>query len=123
LTGYSNYRLFHLLHQICTTFSFDMHTRQINKIVARHNGIQVTLADVYQWLGLQEGTWSNKRPNLSQLFRALQTLQQVVNNQLASPQLIQAYRLWYPYYLSCDQLLHMDEKDWKLSVGWRVTEV
>ncbi|KAF9058882.1 hypothetical protein BDP27DRAFT_1190115, partial [Rhodocollybia butyracea] len=56
-----------------------------------------TLANIYSWMDINPGTFSNKRPRLHQLHTIFEELQELVDSGLATPDLQASYRLWYPY--------------------------
>ncbi|KAF9066222.1 hypothetical protein BDP27DRAFT_1424110 [Rhodocollybia butyracea] len=94
-----------------------------DKVVTMHNGMTLTLANVYSWMDLNPGTFSNKRPRLYQLHTIFQELQELVDSGLAIPDLQASYRLWYPYQLSAIQLSNRNSQTWPVSVHYSMVDM
>lgn len=122
LTGYINYRHFILLHTICSTLGVPLNTRKLTKSYSG-NGVNITLSDIYQWLRINEGTFSNKRTELHKTHNVLQQLDNTIAEGLADPNLMYLSQLWYPFRLPCDQLLTLDEQRWPTSIRWKIKDL
>ncbi|KAJ3974866.1 hypothetical protein EV361DRAFT_793376, partial [Lentinula raphanica] len=121
---YVNYRQYHILHAVCSSFGCQFHTRALTRLVTTTaSGTRVTLSDVYQWLGINGDTFANKRPVLAQAHYLVSQLEQVVNQNLASSVLQSAYTNWYPYQLSCSQFLLQPISSWPTSLNWRIVDL
>lgn len=124
LTAYVSYRQFHLLQLICNTYQVSVQTRQLNQVVTSYNGnTPLLLNDVFAWLGIHEGTFSNKKTLLQAVHTSLVHLQHAVDQGIASPPLLVLHELWYPYLLSGSQLLNVPQNRWTLSVTWRILDL
>lgn len=122
LTGYVNYRHYILLHTICSTLGVPLNTRKLTKGY-NFNGFDITLSDIYQWLRINEGTFSNKRTELQKTYNVLKRLGNTIADGLADSDLLYASQLWYPFRLSCSQLLTVDEQRWPASVRWKIKDL
>ncbi|KAJ3832671.1 hypothetical protein F5878DRAFT_499207, partial [Lentinula raphanica] len=117
-TAYKAYRQYRSLHVIGSLYGFSLDTRRLQNVVCSVDGVDICLADVYNFLTVQENTFANKKSRLAQAHFALGRLSHVIANQVANDQLLDLSQTWYPYTLACDKLLESETGQQQPSVHW-----
>ncbi|KAK7018053.1 hypothetical protein VNI00_018426 [Paramarasmius palmivorus] len=84
MTAYRGFRIYIILKTIGDALNFNIHTRKVHSMCTVDSELQVSLADVYEWVGVNEGTFANNKTAIKQAVETVELLESQVMEGIGS---------------------------------------
>ncbi|EEB86836.1 hypothetical protein MPER_16060 [Moniliophthora perniciosa FA553] len=124
MVAYHHYRSFIIIHTLAEALKFNAHTRKLTTTISLGAAPIGTLQDVYNWAGINEGTFANKKVALERLHNSLTVLEGRIMAGRASAQLQAMYReQWEPYLFGFHTWVQSPVEEQPVSLHWSYTHM
>ncbi|KAK1222942.1 hypothetical protein PQX77_014219 [Marasmius sp. AFHP31] len=122
--AYRSYRQFLIIRTVCSILGLAMDTRKTQDRVLCDNHVNVCLQDVYSWVGINPGTFLNKKTDLANTSAVLDHLQDSLEGGHTSSRVEELYRMYWKHFLvSYDQWIAVPPSSWPESLGWKLKDM
>ncbi|KAL0567726.1 hypothetical protein V5O48_014268 [Marasmius crinis-equi] len=121
LAAYRWFRYYHILYTVSHACQVSLTNRANTSAHEIAPGMSMTIADIFRWVGVVPGTFSNWKLRLQHTFDLVTSLQKKVMEEPVDDLLKQKYRdQWRPYLISYDQWARCPEQQYPLSLRWSI---
>ncbi|KAJ8096051.1 hypothetical protein PM082_022709 [Marasmius tenuissimus] len=121
--AYRSYHQFLIFRTVSSALGLALDTRKVQDFVLCDDLVNVCLQDVYAWVGINQGTFLNKKTELANTSLILDCLQSSLEGGYTS-HFGELYRMYWKHYLLSFKLwVAVPPSSWMELLGWKLKDM